>query len=375
MQFMNFSLDVLVKNLSNNDFKYLSQEFSSNLLELVKQKGVYPYEYMDSFKKFSEDKLPDRCEFFSSLKDECISEKDYSHAINVWNTFKMNTMGDYQNLYLKTDVLLLTDVFEKFINTCLEYYGLDLCHYFSSPGLSWDAMLKLTGIELELNSDIEKGMREGISYVSKRHNKANNKYMECYDSRKESKFIMYLDAYNLYGWAMSQYFPYSEFKWLSRGEVYNSDVNSVSKNNSDGYILEIDLEYPDELHELYNDFPLASEKLKISHNMLSNYCSSIKNKYDIKIGGVNKLVPNLGIKSKYVLHYRNLQLYLSLGMKLVSVHRVLKFKQSVWLKKYIDFNTDKRKNAANSFEKDFFELMKEQEKRSEKNQCFNSQAC
>ena len=364
MQFMNFSLDVLVKNLSNNDFKYLSQEFSSNLLELVKQKGVYPYEYMDSFKKFSEDKLPDRCEFFSSLKDECISEKDYSHAINVWNTFKMNTMGDYQNLYLKTDVLLLTDVFEKFINTCLEYYGLDLCHYFSSPGLSWDAMLKLTGIELELNSDIEKGMREGISYVSKRHNKANNKYMECYDSSKESKFIMYLDAYNLYGWAMSQYFPYSEFKWLSRGEVYNPDVNSVSKNNSDGYILEIDLEYPDELHELYNDFPLASEKLKISHNMLSNYCSSIKNKYDIKSGGVNKLVPNLGIKSKYVLHYRNLQLYLSLGMKLVSVHRVLKFKQSVWLKKYIDFNTDKRKNAANSFEKDFFELMKEQEKRS-----------
>ena len=98
MQFMNFSLDVLVRNLSNNDFEYLSQEFSGNLLELVKQKGVSPHEYMDSFKKFFEDKLPDRCEFFSSLKDECISEKDSSHAINVWNTFKMNTMGDYHNL-------------------------------------------------------------------------------------------------------------------------------------------------------------------------------------------------------------------------------------------------------------------------------------
>ena len=127
---MNSSLDAFIKNLSDNDFKYLSEEFSGDLLKLVKQKRVYPYEYMDSFKKFSEDKLPDRCEFFSSLKDEYINEKDYLHAINVWNTFKMNIMGD---LYLKKDVLLLADVFENFIGTCLEYYGLDPSHYFSSP--------------------------------------------------------------------------------------------------------------------------------------------------------------------------------------------------------------------------------------------------
>ena len=107
MQFMNSSLDALVKNLLEVDFKYLSQEFSGDLLESVKQKGVYLYEYMDSFKKFFEDKLPDRCEFFNSLKDECISEKNYSHAIDVWNTFKINTMGDYHDLYLKTNVLLL----------------------------------------------------------------------------------------------------------------------------------------------------------------------------------------------------------------------------------------------------------------------------
>ena len=248
---------------------------------------------------------------------------------------------------MKTDVLLLTDVFEKFINTCLEYCGLDPCHYFSSPGLSWDAMLKMTGIELELTSDIdmhlliEKGMRGGISYVAKRHNKANNKYTKCCDSSKESKFIMYLDANNLYGWAMSQYLPYSGFKWLSRGDVYNFDVNSISKNSSDGYILEIDLEYPDELHELHNDYPLASEN--VSHIMLSNYCSNIANKYDINIGGVNKLVPNLGNKSKYILHYRNLQFYLSLGMKLVSIHRVLKFKQSEWLKNTLTLIQTKEK--------------------------------
>ena len=299
MQFMNSCLDELVKNLSDNDFNYLSQEFSGDFLKLVKQKQVYPYEYMDSFKKFSEVKLPDRCEFYSSLKDEYINEKDYLRAINVWNKFKMNTIGDYCDLYLKTDFLLLSDVFEKFINTYLEYYGFDPCHYVGSPGLSCDAMLKMTGIELELTSDIdmhlfiEKGMRESISNIAKRQGKANNNYMKCYDSSKESKFIMYLDTNNLYGWAMSQYLLYSG----NRGEggvIDRLDVNSIGENSPAGYILEVDLEYPDELHELHNYYPLSSENIEISHNMLPNYCSSIAIKCDIKIGGVNKLVPNLG---------------------------------------------------------------------------------
>ena len=130
----------------------------------------------------------------------------------------MNTMADYHDLYLKTDVLLLTDVFEKFINTCLLYYKLDPCHYCSNPGLSWNAMLKMNKIELELMSDIdmhlchEKGMREGISYFSKRYSKTNNKYMTDYDSSKEGKFIYYLDANNLYGLGISKYLPYGGFK-------------------------------------------------------------------------------------------------------------------------------------------------------------------
>ena len=167
---MNSSLDVLVKNLSDNDFKHLSQEPNGDLLKLVKEKGVYLYEYKDSFEHFFEKQLPNRSKFYTSLKNECISKKDYLHANNVSNMLKINTMGD---LYLKTDVLLLADVFEKFISTCLEYYGLDPCHYFSSPGLSWDAMLKMTKIELELISDIdmyifiEEGMRGGISYIER----------------------------------------------------------------------------------------------------------------------------------------------------------------------------------------------------------------
>ena len=166
---------------------------------------------------------------------------------------------------------------------------------------------------------------------------------------------MYLNANNLYGWAMTQYLPYGEFKWLNQKEIDKFDVNSIECNYIDEHILEVDLEYSDELHELHNDYPLAPEKLKINHDMLSNYCSNIANDYGIKIGSVNKLVPNLHNKSKYVLHYKKLQLYLSLGIKLTKVHRILKFKQLDWL--YIDLNTDKRKNAANSFKRDFFKLM------------------
>ena len=160
----------------------------------------------------------------------------------------------------------------------------------------------------------------------------------------------------LYGWAMNDYLPYGGFKWLKNVDGF--DVMSISKKSSIWYFLEIDLEYPDELHELHNDYPLAPEKLAVSSDMLSKYCKKIADKYEIKVGDVKKLIPNLGNKTNYVVHYRNLQLYLPLGMKLTKIHRVLKFKQSDWMKKYIDFNTEKRTNGAKSFENDFFKLMK-----------------
>ena len=145
----------MIKSFSDNDFKYLSQEVIGDLLKLVKQKGVYPYGYKDGFEMFSEDKLPDRCEIVSFVKNKCISDNNYFHAIKVWYAFKMNAVGDYHDLHLKIDVWLLVNFFEKFITMCLEYHLLDLCHYFSTPGLSWDAMLKMTEIESELISDID----------------------------------------------------------------------------------------------------------------------------------------------------------------------------------------------------------------------------
>ena len=343
MQFMNSSLDSLVKNLVDKDFKYLSKEFKEfkdKDLKLLKEKGVYPYEYMNSLKKFNETELPSKDKFFSSLKNEDISEKDYEKAKDIWNTFNIKNLGEYHNLYLKADVLLLCDIFEKFINTCLNYYGLDPCHCFSSPGLACDAMLKMTGIELELISDIdmylfiEKGMRGGISYIAQRYSKANNKYMKDYDNTEEITYIMYFDANNLYGSAMTEYFPYSGFEWMTEEEINNFDLSSIRKDNSEGYILEVDLEYPSELHDYFDDYPPAPEKLKVTNDMLSKYCSDIANKHGIRVGEVNKLIPNLGNKKNYVIHYRNLQLYISLGIKVTKFHRILKFKQSDWMKTY-----------------------------------------
>ena len=360
-QFMSSSLDKLVSNLPAEALKYTSERFKKEKLSLMTRKGVYPYDYMDSFDKFNKTELPTKEEFYSILIDEHISNEDYTHAQNVWNTFKLQTMGEYHNLYLKSDILLLADVFENFRRTCIQYYKLDPCHYFTSPGLSWDAMLKMTNIKLELMTDInmfqfiEKGMRGGISYIANRYGKANNKYMKEYDEKAPSKYIMYLDANNLYGWAMSQYLPTGGFRWMTEKQI--SELNKYKENSEKGVILEVDLEYPKELHNLHNDYPLAAESVRVNKNMLSDYCKKIATKYNISTGQVHKLIPTLSNKEKYVLHYRNLQLYLDLGLKLKKIHRVLEFDQSPWLKQYIDFNTQKRTQAKNAFKKDFFKLM------------------
>ena len=357
-QFMSSSLDNLTKNLPDDAFIFTQQEFTDEEFNLMKQKGTYPYDYMDSFQKFNDTQLPIKKDFFSILYNEHISHEQYNHAQTVWNTFKLKTMGDFHDLYLKSDTLLLADIFENFRKTCLQYYKLDPCHYFSSPGLSWDAMLKMTKVKLELITDIdmfqfiEKGLRGGTSYIANRFSEANNKYMENFNESKPSKYIMYLDANNLYGWAMSQYLPTGKFKWLTKG-----DLADYRENSDEGIILEVDLDYPEELHDLHNDYPLAPEKLKVNKNMLSEYCQKISEKFNISSGQVHKLITTLNKKEKYVLHYRNLQLYLSLGLKLKKVHRVLQFKQSPWLKKYIDFNTNKRTLSSNDFEKNFFKLM------------------
>ena len=237
-------------------------------------------------------------------------------------------MKDYHDLYLKTDVKILADVFETFRELCMKDYGLDPVHMVSLPGFTWHAALKKTGVELELLQDIDKhlfveaGVRGGVSMISKRYSKANNKYLDTYDPSQESKYLMYLDCNSLYATVMCEDLPTGGFKWVTKDEFIN--------NKNYGYILEVDLEYDKELHDHHNDYPLAPERIN------------------------GKLVPNLNNKTKYVLHYEALSKYLELGLRVTKYHRILQFEQSAWLKPYIEFNINKRKEAKSAFEIEFY---------------------
>ena len=346
LKFMSSSLGALVNNLPKDAFKNLLKYFTPKQAEILKQKGFYPYEYMNTEEKFNNTKLPPREAFYSKLSGRGIKEKDYNHAWNVWNTFKMKNFKEYHELYNITDVLLLADVFENFRDICLKIYGLDPVYYFTAPGLAWDACLKMTDIDLELLSDpnmllmFEKGIRGGISIISNRYGEANNKYMQKgFNKNKPSKYLMYLDANNLYGCAMSMKLPTHGFKWLSSGEMeklFNNRVIQVWEKTP--CILEVDLEYPENLHDLHNDYPFCPEKVEC------------KNK-------VEKLIPNLRDKTKYIIHYKNLIQCLKAGMKLTKIHRSIKFIESDWMKPYIEKNTNLRTKAKNNFEKDFYKLM------------------
>ena len=299
MKFMSKSLDSLVKTLGKDKFTTLTSQMSvdETSLELLKRKGVFPYEYMSNFSKLSVKTLPPKDAFYSKLNDSHISDSDYKHAQNVWKTFDCKTMKDYHDLYLKTDVLLLADVMTEFRKTCKKAYGLDALHNYTSPGLAWSAMLKYTEVKLDLISDpdmylfVEKGIRGGISTVVKRYAKSNNKYLDNYDKESESVFIPYLDANNLYGWAMNNPLPVSNFEWI--------EEDKLKYWESAPCILEVDLEYPIELHDLHNEYPLAPEKINVSK--------------------IDKLIPNLNDKTNYVIHHETLKLYLSLGLKLKKI--------------------------------------------------------
>ena len=263
----------------------------------------------------------------------------------------------------------MADVFENFRKLCLEQHGLDPAHYFTSPGLSWDALLKKTGVELELFTDLEKhlfaerGIRGGgggggggISMVSKRYAKANNPLVPDYHPSKPDSYIMYLDANNLYGWAMSKPLPKSGFIW-KRVMPTEEEFLNKKENAKNGWILEVDLEYPAELHEEHNSYPLAPEKKVVKKECMSDYQKRLMKDLDIKPPDSNKLLLTLEDKKDYVVHYRNLQFYLKQGMKLKRVKRVLEFEQECWMEPYIRMNTVFRKKAKNDFEKHFYKLM------------------
>ena len=247
-QFLLSGLDSLVSSNKHEDFEIIKRLVTDpEKRSLLLRKGVYPYEYMDSFEKFNETSLPPKEAFYNKLTKSGIPDEGYAHAKQVWEAFECQNLGQYHDLYLATDAILLSNVFENFRKTCLKDHGLDLAHYYTSSGLSWDALLKHTGIQLELLTDynkylvIEKGMRGGISTEMKRYCKANNPYLQDYNPKEETTYIHYLDANNLYGWAMSQYLSVGNFSWV-RTMPTEEQIMSWRSDRKRGFILEVDLE-------------------------------------------------------------------------------------------------------------------------------------
>ena len=230
---MSSSLDSLVNNLARGGHEFWGFEnYNCSQRELLIRKGIYPYEYMDSWDKFKKSSLPRIEKFYSNLNMPGVSDGDYEHACSVWREFGIRNMGEYHDLYLRTDVVLLANVFESFRRVCLENYELDPSYFYAAPGLAWKACLKKTGIRLELLLDpdmllmFERGIRGGISQSVHRWAAANNPYMGSeYDKSKPTKYLQYLDANNLYGWAMSQPLPTGGFHWVEFDE--SKDLKTI----------------------------------------------------------------------------------------------------------------------------------------------------
>lgn len=337
-RFMSSSLDKLSSYLS--DYPILRSCFNHLQPEKIKiltKKQIFPYEWMDSLEKLKEKKLPLIDDFYSSLNGEGISEEDYNHAKKVWDELNIKNFAEYIELYMKIDILLLADIFEEFCNNSVNAYGLDPCYYYTAAGLSWDAMLKITGVKLKLLTDIdmvlfiESGVRGGISQCSNRYAEANNQYLDNYNNNEEDKYIMYYDINNLYGWAMQQALPIGGFKWLEQNEIDNFNLNIMEDNGNKGYILEVDLDYTEELHDLHKDLPFCPE-----HKIPPKSKSKQK-----------KLLTTLYNKKNYIIHYRYLKQALKHGLKITKVYKILEFDQSCWLKIYIDKNSELRAQSTN----------------------------
>lgn len=355
-RFLPESLEKLAGNLHPSQLCLMREYFPDPIeFDLLRRKGVYPYDYMKSRTNLEETQLPAKKYFFNQLTFSEISDADYNHALTVWKTFKCKTMRDYTMLYLKTDILLLSDIFENFRNLTFEHYGLDAACFYTSPGLSFAAALKQTRAKITLLSDIEmynfisKGVRGGLTNSVTKFAQANNRFMEKFNPDKKISYIHYLDYVNLYGYCLMEPLPVGDFRWLSVEEIARveemllagqSDYKKYFKLEHDkSIILETNLHYPNEIHDSHSQLPFCAQ------HIVPEKCTQ------------RKLMCTLEDKERYVIHLKTLEQCLRHGLVLRKIHRVLEFREQAWVKPYIELNTKLRAASKNEFEKNYFKLM------------------
>ena len=353
-RFLSESLDKLVKNLDDDDFKILKKEFPDKY-QYINKKLAYPYQYFNSIDDYKKpvDNLKKE-DFFCKLKNDYPNDVEIERSKEIIKLFNIKDGEELTKLYCRSDVILLADVFEKFVKVSTKEYKINPLYCVSLPGYTYQCALKYTDNKLQTIQDkdlillIENNIRGGVSSVM------GNRYVKSDENNK----IMYADATNLYGHSMSQFLPYDVIEmWHGDPDKYWRWLDIILNTPDDseiGYFLEVDLKYPDEIKQKTKYFPFCPENKKINPNKYNEYMKSIKPENYTKS---KKLICDWTDKKKYLIHYRMLKFYVRHGMIVEKIHEIISFKQSKWLESYISFNTQKRNRAENNFEKDFFKLL------------------
>ncbi len=363
--FLNLPLNKLADDLRltpNYEYKILkslpifSDENKDEEIQLLLSKQFFPYEYISSFSKLNETKLPPKESFFSLLTNKGITDDEYKHACYVFDTFKCENLRQYSELYCLIDTILLCEIVMHFREIIFNDGGLDLFHYISLPQLSWDLALKLTGLEIELIHDctmysmLEQNIRGGVVF-------AGHRYMEN-NIQDKSTDIIYVDMNSLYGLSMKSLLPYSDYQWVDLSVLEQIDWLNIDTQSEIGYILLVDLDYPVRLHDDHDSFPVAPISKTVSYDLLSPYAKQclfdLQNKSNYK---AEKLIASLESKKEYLVHFANLQYYLSLGLVLKKIHTGFSFKQKAIFADYITYCTEKRRTSVSKFQASIFKTL------------------
>lgn len=331
--------------------------------ELLCQKQYFPYELVKSLKALQSRGMPPKDDFYDSLHDKEIAMEEYEHARTIFECFNCQNLQDFLVLYLTVDVLSLADIFEDYRRIAMDSFGVDPIYYLSGAHYSFHCMLKYTGVRIELLQDMEmhnffsRSIRGGLTYIATRYMEANLPHLENYDATKPTFECRYLDCTGLYSYCLSRPLPLRNFSWMSKKKVAKFDVESHSSATFQryGYVLEVDVSFPRELHDYFKDFPPLPEHWIPDIDMWTVYQRDLARKTGQNCKRLTKkLINHLGPRKHYVVHIELLKVCLKIGVQLDKIHRILKFEQSAWTKPYIDELAAKRREAKSMFESNYY---------------------